>query len=228
MIFLVDFDGTISINDTIDVMLELFASKEYLAIEMRWKNNEISSMECMKRQFELIRAEEAALINYMDSIDIDLSFIDFCHYALKLGAIAIASDGIDYPIRKILEKHQINNIPVFANKIKIIEGGASISFPYASNCIKQSGCCKCSVSRNLCITQKKKIVLIGNGQSDMCLAERADVVFAKDSLKDFCISKGIPFNGFNSFMDIVVLMKKWKKPEHSWALNSSDVEQNKY
>lgn len=211
MIFLVDFDGTISIKDTIDVMLELFASQEYLAIEMQWKNNEISSMECMKLQFELIRAEEAALIQYLDNIDIDFTFIDFCHFALKLGTIAIVSDGVDYPIYKILEKHKIAHIPVFANQMKIVEGGASISFPYAANCIKKAGCCKCSVSQNLRTTQNEKIVLIGNGQSDMCLAERADFVFAKDSLKDFCIRKDISFNEFESFLDIIAFMKKWEE-----------------
>ncbi len=110
MLFIVDFDGTISINDTIDVLLELFASKEYLSIEERWKNNEMGSMECMKLQFELIKVKEDKLKSFLENVDIDYSFIHFCHYAAKWGKIAIASDGIDYPIQKMLERHQLSNM----------------------------------------------------------------------------------------------------------------------
>ncbi|CEG55812.1 MtnX-like HAD-IB family phosphatase [Legionella fallonii] len=211
MLFIVDFDGTISINDTIDVLLESFASKEYLSIEQRWKNNEIGSMECMKLQFELIEVKEDTLKSFLDHVDIDYSFINFCHYAVKLGTIAIASDGIDYPIYKMLEQHKINNIPVFANKMHLTEDGVSISFPYASKCKKRSGCCKCVVSQRLCYNEEEKIILIGNGQSDTCLAERADFVFAKDSLKDYCMSKHIPFCEFSSFQDIIAVMKQWEE-----------------
>ncbi len=218
MLFIVDFDGTISINDTIDVLLELFASNEYLSIEQRWKNNEIGSMECMKLQFELIKVKEDELKSFLDHVDIDYSFIHFCHYAAKWGRIAIASDGIDYPIQKMLEQHQISNIPVFANKMEIIDGGVSISFPYAFNCRKRAGCCKCSVSRELRNVQEEQIILIGNGQSDTCLAEHADFVFAKDSLKEYCLERGIPFHGFDNFLEIVAIMKQWDETRNPMGL----------
>lgn len=215
MLFIVDFDGTISINDTIDVLLELFASKKYLSIEEQWKNNEIGSMECMKLQFELIKVKEDRLKSFLDHVDIDYSFIHFCHYAATWGKIAIASDGIDYPIHKMLERHQISNIPVFANKMHIIDGGVSLSFPYAFNCKNRSGCCKCSVSKTLCNSQDEQIILIGNGQSDTCLADHADFVFAKDSLKEYCLKKGISFHGSDTFLDIVEVMKQWDETSRS-------------
>ena len=49
-----DFDGTITINDTVDHLLSIFADKNWITIEESWKNGEIGSKECLKKQFDCI------------------------------------------------------------------------------------------------------------------------------------------------------------------------------
>ena len=49
-----DFDGTITINDTVDHLLSIFADKNWINIEESWKNGEIGSKECLKKQFDCI------------------------------------------------------------------------------------------------------------------------------------------------------------------------------
>ncbi|MFB3883930.1 MAG: hypothetical protein ACE144_01805 [Thermodesulfobacteriota bacterium] len=36
------------------------------------------------------------------------------------------------------------------------------------------------------------VIVIGNGASDRCAARKADFVFAKDSLYDYCVDQDIP------------------------------------
>ena len=52
----VDFDGTISLEDTTDVVLERFADPSWQKVEAEWLAGHIGSRECMKRQVELMRA----------------------------------------------------------------------------------------------------------------------------------------------------------------------------
>ncbi len=48
-----------------------------------------------------------------------------------------------------------------------------------------------------------EVVYIGDGYSDTCPAAKADLVFAKDVLYEYCREQGIPAVPFNSFQDIL-------------------------
>ena len=50
-------------------------------------------------------------------------------------------------------------------------------------------------------------IYIGDGRSDFCVAGRADLVFAKDKLADYCSDKNIPFIAFDDFADLLSRMK---------------------
>jgi 2-hydroxy-3-keto-5-methylthiopentenyl-1-phosphate phosphatase len=52
----VDFDGTISLEDTTDVILERFADPEWRKVESEWLAGVIGSRECLARQIDLVRA----------------------------------------------------------------------------------------------------------------------------------------------------------------------------
>ena len=56
-----DFDGTISLSDTTDVILSRFARPEWELIEEEWKRGAIGSAECMAQQIALIEASPEAL-----------------------------------------------------------------------------------------------------------------------------------------------------------------------
>src|SRR5258708_36358064 len=52
----VDFDGTIALEDTTDVILERFALPEWRVVEADWVAGLIGSRECLARQVDMIRA----------------------------------------------------------------------------------------------------------------------------------------------------------------------------
>ena len=58
---LVDFDGTVVLQDTTDLILERFADPAWRIIETAWIEGRIGSRECLSQQIDLVRASEAEL-----------------------------------------------------------------------------------------------------------------------------------------------------------------------
>ncbi len=210
MLFIVDFDGTIAPTDTVDALLERFADPAWQNIEEQWVANLLNSRQCMKAQLALVRADKTILEDFFQSIVIDPFFYDFVQYTSTFADVAVVSDGLDYPIRYALQKLHIPRIPVYANRLEFLIYGLDISFPHTDTaCAHQSGVCKCAVARSLNTDQDLPTVLIGDGRSDRCIAKSADYVFAKGALQQYCEDEGIIHTAFNSFNDILTVIRKW-------------------
>ena len=69
----------------------------------------------------------------------------------------------------------------------------------------RSGTCKCA-----CVAQARaggaKTLLIGDGASDFCAADRVDFVFAKHRLIEHCRAAGIPYVPITGFEDALDLL----------------------
>src|ERR1700712_2492628 len=91
----VDFDGTISLEDTTDVVLERFADPSWQKVESEWRAGPIGSPECMKRQVELIRATPEELDTLCEEIPLDPHFPDLVALCRQKGIpITVVSDGL--------------------------------------------------------------------------------------------------------------------------------------
>ncbi|HTD28681.1 MAG TPA: phosphatase, partial [Xanthomonadaceae bacterium] len=60
-IILCDFDGTISVEDVTDSLLERHAHPDWMRLERRWKAGKIGSHDCMAGQIGLIDADRIQL-----------------------------------------------------------------------------------------------------------------------------------------------------------------------
>ena len=58
----------------------------------------------------------------------------------------------------------------------------------------------------------KQAVAIGDGVTDISMAARADLVFARDNLCRYLDQKSLPYQTWDSFFDIRdALARKWKQ-----------------
>ncbi|MEZ2132759.1 MULTISPECIES: MtnX-like HAD-IB family phosphatase [unclassified Sinorhizobium] len=203
-----DFDGTISIEDATDVVLACFADPEWEDIERQWKQGLIGSSECMRRQIALIQPRRHELDALLDTVSIDPGFETFLSYCRRNDIpLAIVSDGVDYFIRRILASHGIGDLPIVANVLthrfahgrEVYSLSASLT---AAGCTSGSGVCKCRV-----VDGAELRIYIGDGRSDFCVADKIDLVFAKDKLADYCDNRGIPYVPFENFFDLLPKMK---------------------
>lgn len=212
MLFVIDFDGTLALKDTVDTLLERFAPEAWMDVEQDWLEERITAVECMGRQIRMVRADRHALEEFFQSIELDASFLPFYRHVCRYASVAIVSDGLDHPIQVATRKAGLPNIPVFANRLHFVANGIDISFPHLdADCAAGNGVCKCAVARDLAQPLGGLMVLIGDGKSDACLARRADVVFAKKSLLAYCLENHISHIPFDNFADVLRVVRRWAK-----------------
>ncbi len=211
MIFIVDFDGTLAPRDALDSLLARFASPHWQALEADWQAGRITPRTCIQAQIRLVEASRLELEAFFHDIELDPGFAEFCRAAQPLGEVAIVSDGLDYPIRLLMDKGRLPKLRSYANKLHFSPHGLDLSFPFASHdCHAGSGTCKCRVAQNLAERFNGPVVLIGDGRSDFCLAGQADRVFAKSALRRHCEAQNIAHFPFETFDDVRRELQRWE------------------
>lgn len=210
MLFIIDFDGTLAVHDTVDAILERFADPSWEQVEQDWLQGKISAVECMTRQLRMVRADNVTLENFFRGIQLDASFLPFYQHIRHLAAVAIVSDGLDHAIKIATRNAALPELPIYANRLHFVPEGIDITFPHRQpDCAGGNGVCKCAVARDLAQGADGPVVLIGDGKSDACLARSADVVFAKGSLTRYCEQENIAHHRFQTFADVLAVVKQW-------------------
>lgn len=208
-IVLSDFDGTISLADVTDTLLEHFGQDGCEQLEEQWLDGKIGSQECMSKQIALIDASLEEMNEALADVAIDPHFKAFVKYLQKNNiGIQVVSDGLDFAIKTILANNDLDFLPVYANKLlHDNQRGWRLEFPYSNiNCIKRSGNCKCAHVKQT-YKQFSSILYVGDGSSDFCVSNKVDHVFAKDKLIDFCQQNHIDFSPISDFSDVTTLMQ---------------------
>ena len=205
-----DFDGTISLLDVTDTLLNRFGKPGWQDLEDAWERGEIGSRECMKGQVALLDMSEAELQQHLDSIEIDAHFAGFVAEAKAHGVkVQVVSDGIDYAIRHVLARHGMADLEVIANHlVQTGERSWRLDSPWASNhCTRASGNCKCE---RLAEQQAVhgRVLYIGDSTSDFCVSGKADFVLAKCKLIAYCESRGIAHARFEHFGQATQLLEQ--------------------
>jgi len=203
-----DFDGTISVDDVTDSMLERFARPGWREIEAEWEAGRIGSGECMKRQVALLDMSRAELDDFLAGVAIDPHFLSFVKAAKRQDvALQVVSDGIDSAIHRVLALHGLEGLPVHANHlVQLDERRWRLTSPNAAaTCVSACGTCKCELLARHTATSHK-VLFVGDGRSDFCVAAKADFVLAKSRLIDHCVAERIPHAAFGDFEDALALM----------------------
>ena len=197
----IDFDGTIAVPDTTDLILERFADPQWLEVESLWKAGLIGSRECMARQVAMIRATEPELDAFIAEVTVDPHFSAFiADCKARALPVKIVSDGLDRVIKAVLTRLGHGDLPIAANALRYVgDGRWQLAAPFANaDCRSASGTCKCAVAAAFNQNAGLKL-LIGDGRSDECLAEEADFVFATSKLVRHCEDNALPHLAFTDF-----------------------------
>lgn len=205
---LCDFDGTVAVEDTTDTLLERFARPGWEALENDWRAGKINSHDCMAGQVALLDMDRAELDAHLAERAVDPAFPVFVKLAHADGIpIEILSDGLDYAIHTILGRYGLDWLPVTSNRLQPVAAREwGLEFPNASaTCRVASGTCKCARTARA-QASAKRVLLIGDGASDFCVAEAADFVFAKGKLIGHCRANDIPHAAIDGFADVLNLL----------------------
>ncbi len=207
-----DFDGTISKQDVGEVIFTKFGEPDKVEkIIDDLLNDRISAKESWTKLCAAVPyVDKKQLDELIDSIRVEPTIYDFIDYCNKEGfEIYVLSDGYDYYINRIFNKHNISGLTVYSNHLEIIDGKLIPSFPYYDeNCFSSANC-----KRNHIINHSSDddfTVFIGDGNSDKDSVEYCDFVFAKDGLLRFCEMERITFFPFKDFNDVIKKLDELK------------------
>lgn len=204
-IVICDFDGTITKHDSLDLFLNRYADKSWKDYEKLWFEGKIGSRECIRKQFDLIRGlDNKELDNFLRSVEVDDYFSEFYTKAKAQNIkVAIVSDGFDLFINNILDNYGISDIEVHTNHLEFRNGEFFMEFPNISDtCKKHSGTCKCKIVNDF-KSKHEQLFYVGDGISDFCVCDKADVLFAKRRLADYCEQNSIDFIEYNTFYEVM-------------------------
>jgi len=211
-----DFDGTVTKNDVwIASMGRFIKDREKFDIVCRdFLNNAITARECNRRELDLVEDFSFEKLNkYLDEEQLDDYFREFIGFCSENGyEITLLSEGLDYYINYILKKENIN-LKFFSNKLVVnrhinkesnkITLKLTCEFPHSDE-----NCTYCGMSkRNVLINgtddfENEVSVYIGDGVSDCCAVNYADIVFAKKHLASYCWKNNITYFDFKNFLDV--------------------------
>jgi 2-hydroxy-3-keto-5-methylthiopentenyl-1-phosphate phosphatase len=203
-----DFDGTITPTQTMDLLYSRFAGCG-MKFARQWEQGEISTAEEIRATFNTVTASRKELERVLATIEIDPGFHSFYEFAQERGyQLAILSDGFEWYIKFILERHGVTGIPIYANRIHFDEGGFRFEFPWGHEDYPMRGVSKTHIAHRY-RTNGNKIVYIGDGRSDTEVIHAVDLLYARGWLAQHCRELNIDSIEFNTWDD---LREKWREP----------------
>ena len=152
------------------------------------------------------REQQTAYVT--ESAGLRPGFAELMHYCAAEGIeLAIVSHGLDFYIDALLGAAGADGVPYFAVETGERDGRPTFAYHYADPaCDWYPGNCKCSVLESY-RQRHKQVIYAGDGQSDTCPARRADYVFARGALLDFCRAQGIPHRKLTDFHVVLDYLK---------------------
>lgn len=202
-----DFDGTITAVETFIGMLKRFAGEDYARIEKLVIGRKITLAVAVRQMVESIpSASFPAMQDYISNQTIRSGFSELLDFLNASGIpFVVISGGILEQVQKRLEpfQHRIHGmhaarIETNAEYIKVISEHEN----------KEELVSKKAIMGKY---DYSEAVAIGDGITDMTMAARADVVFARGNLCRYLDQIGQTYHPWDTFFDIRdALAERWE------------------
>ncbi|WP_285766029.1 2-hydroxy-3-keto-5-methylthiopentenyl-1-phosphate phosphatase [Peribacillus sp. SI8-4] len=206
-----DFDGTITNTDNIISIMKKFAPPEWEKLKDDVLQQKISISSGVGKMFSLLDSGlKADIIQFVkETANVRQGFRDFVKYTEHAGIpLYIVSGGMDFFIAPLLEDI-LPTDAVLCNNAHFDKKKIYIEWPHACDdqCDKECGCCKPTIMRQMA-GEDDYIYVIGDSVTDFEAAKQADLVIARDILLEKCVNEGLPHQGFETFYDVLDILKQ--------------------
>ncbi|MGH3041058.1 MAG: MtnX-like HAD-IB family phosphatase [Gaiellaceae bacterium] len=199
----VDFDGTITEQDLLDTIAQTFGDEEvYREVDEGLDDASLSLNEVIRREFEPVRAPLEEVKGWvLENVRIRPGFRELVELARERGwRLAIVSSGFRELIEPVLEREGLDDVELLSNTVDPDADGWKVRFRVSDVCQTCGQPCKRSTAAAL--ADGSELVYVGDGYSDRCAAESADLVFARRGLAGYLEERGIPFEPFEDFHSV--------------------------
>jgi 2,3-diketo-5-methylthio-1-phosphopentane phosphatase len=199
----VDFDGTITEQDLLDEIALTFGDEGvYREVDEGLDDHSLSLNEVIRREFEPVRAPLAEVRAWvLENVSVRPGFRELVELARERGwRFVIVSSGFRELIEPVLEREGLADVELLSNAVDPDPDGWKVQFRVSDVCETCGQPCKRSTTAAL--ANGTELVYVGDGYSDRCAAEAADIVFARRGLATYLEERGVPYDRFEDFHSI--------------------------
>lgn len=199
----VDFDGTITEQDLLDAIALTFGDEDvYREVDEALDESSLTLHEVIRREFEPVRAPLEEVRRWtLENVRVRPGFRELVELAEARGwRVVIVSSGFRELIEPVLEREGLQGLEVLSNSVDPDPAGWKVRFRTEEICGTCGQPCKRSTAAEL--AGGTELVYVGDGYSDRCAAELADLVFARRGLAGYLEERGVPFEPFDDFHQI--------------------------
>jgi 2-hydroxy-3-keto-5-methylthiopentenyl-1-phosphate phosphatase len=202
-----DFDSTITTKDINVEIIKKYADPGWDVGLRRWRAGEFDQRQLIEWEFARLPGDRLPEMREFALTEADVR--PGLHGLLELCRsndvpVEVVSNGMSFYIEAILGREGMSDL-AFVAPIPTLRGignGPVVEFGEGVETCEKTGLCKCARARRL-RSGDRKIVFVGDGISDFCIAEEeADFIIARSWLKDHCVKNGIAHNEFSDFDDV--------------------------
>ncbi|MFW6278583.1 MAG: MtnX-like HAD-IB family phosphatase [Bacillota bacterium] len=205
-----DFDGTISRSDVLNKVFTEFGDSKVQKLEEDFRAGKIDDRETLTRKWRRIELDYQEFRNFiLKKVKLDPYFARFYGKVKEKGIdFVVLSGGFVNYIELLFVHHNIGQeMPVYGNKLEFRGEQVIPHFLHQIESCHQSfgvcGSCKWQVIQDMEV-ENKNVIYIGDGLTDRCPAEKADILLVKkgEMLQDYCEEQGIDYFSFEDFSDV--------------------------
>jgi 2,3-diketo-5-methylthio-1-phosphopentane phosphatase len=211
----IDFDNTITCGDVLDGLIERFAADErWRELESEWAAGRLGARACLEGQLLTLRGSWPEFRRHLAGVELDPGFGALRDLLRGAGVeLTVLSDNFDLFIAEIMLRCGFTEVPVHANHVEFAADRLRPSFPYLNPDCPDCAHCKKThfVPRR---GDRRRVVYIGDGRSDICPARHADIVFAKSGLLAYLQGAGIPCRAFGHLAEVAADLQKIINENH--------------
>lgn len=211
MLIICDFDGTVTARDTNSALARRFAPEAFADVDGRLATRELTLREVLSAEFASVTVgldevlEEALEIPFRAGFE---AFLDAA--AANDDRVVLLSSGFRQVIEPMLAREGLAaRVELLANDIELGEGGGRIDWRDLPTCELCGEPCKrhdVARLRAAHASADETVAFVGDGMSDRCGAESADVVLARDGLARYLDERGAPYEPWEDFHDVMELL----------------------
>jgi 2,3-diketo-5-methylthio-1-phosphopentane phosphatase len=211
LVVVTDFDGTLMEQDVGDSIMDTLGindTQEMQEVTRRFWGKEVGSKHWVLTGYGKVRERQQELDDVLHTIRPREGASAFLAYCRGHGVpVTVLSDGMEYYIRWLMERHGLAADEIIANPIRFeADGTYSLGLQNRNPACDWCGCCKADVVRSI-KASGARVVYIGDGISDTYGSVFADIVFARASLARYLEEQGKPFYRFETFHDVLQIIQ---------------------
>jgi 2-hydroxy-3-keto-5-methylthiopentenyl-1-phosphate phosphatase len=187
----VDWDGTVTVQDSLVQVIHAFGDPALLAELEPRVGVDLTLHEEIALEFEAVTAP------LEDVVDWVLAHVEVRPGLAELAELrpVIVSAGFHELIEPVLEREGVE-LEVLANRVEARRDGWRVRFRDEAACVDCGEPCKRGSVTGA------PYVYVGDGYSDRCAALAAERVFARDGLAAYLELRGFPYEPFRDFHEL--------------------------